>query len=156
MNMRFTEILHKFENRRTGKTTAVAEWAKKMNGVVVCFSHEDAKRVQREFGVEAISVYETEKARWLRKPVIFDSTATEEIERHYVGKIIHLEKEIRGLIEDNRVLKNENYFSDREIETLKNELVESRVNALGLTRGFDKHPEWYDGECECTKCLSYK
>jgi hypothetical protein len=76
-------------SRGLGVTTGLAELAKKLNMTVVSFSLQEAKRVRKDHGVEAVSIEDGERLRgtlrgYLLEPVAVArllSQATAQLER---------------------------------------------------------------------------
>lgn len=44
------------QDRQTGRTTLVARAAKELDGIVIAHNHDDAKRIERQYGVTARSM----------------------------------------------------------------------------------------------------
>lgn len=61
--------------RRSGKTTALAKACKEANGLMLCFSAQEAARVAREYGVRTASVECPELVMGQDHPVLIDSSA---------------------------------------------------------------------------------
>lgn len=70
-----TTIFKRKVNRRIGKTYNVAQLAKKLDAVMICYNAQDAKIIKKEYGVDTISVGEVEKLRGSNKPVLIDQDA---------------------------------------------------------------------------------
>jgi len=74
-----------FGPRVCGRTTAIAEAAKKIGALVVCAHHRHARFVNSEHGVETTSIDTLERATiGMRTPVIWD---------HYAAECLYLENE---------------------------------------------------------------
>ena len=71
--------------RRSGKTTAICEAAKKIGAIVIVHNREEAKRVSKEYGVKTISY--NENLRPLHGPFLVDSTAVGFAAMEYEGQL---------------------------------------------------------------------
>ncbi len=65
----YGEFLH----RQAGKTHKAVEWAKKYDGVIICFSHQEARRLQKDYGVHAESFRSAYRLNGSNRPFIVDN-----------------------------------------------------------------------------------
>jgi hypothetical protein len=68
---------------RTGKTTAICEAALKIGATVVTGTEREARRITKEFGVEAISVRQWHLTHGVDKPFLFDTYGVAEMASDY-------------------------------------------------------------------------
>lgn len=76
--MRYNVILDALflpENRRIGKTTIAAAFAKKVGGILVSFNSISARQIEKEHGVETRSIQLMDFIKGIHKPIIFDQDA---------------------------------------------------------------------------------
>lgn len=85
--------------RRTGRTTAICEAAKKIGATVLAANYQHKKYLE-QFGVNAIPVDNEEAIECVAGPILFDHYTLERVFAEY-------EKEISGLVQENRKLCNE-------------------------------------------------
>jgi hypothetical protein len=64
--------------RKSGRTTALAEWAKKNNGIIVCATAAQAEEIGKTHGVRAMTLFKLIQDG-VTKPWIPDTTAFEAI-----------------------------------------------------------------------------
>lgn len=87
-----------YSQRRFGKTTAAVELVRKVDGVLLCATADEAARVSREHGVRAVSI-QLYDPRGRQDPIVVDQDA---FAREMLGLLRHLEDVCRryGELED--------------------------------------------------------
>lgn len=83
--------------RQVGRTTALAEACKKINGVLVVHHSEEAKRVARDFCVKACILEELFRLRGVKVPAVLDSTAVMSLAFEHMREVEEYEKKLRQL-----------------------------------------------------------
>ena len=110
--------------RGAGHTTAVCKAAKLAGAIVVTYNSVEARRLKRDYGVEAVAYYELEKLMGSRKPVLFDPTAVVCAARHERSQD---ENRIERLEQDKKsLMKNARFFDAARLreQAKRNEAVE--------------------------------
>jgi hypothetical protein len=86
--------------RGSGRTTVMADAAKKIRGYLVVRNHNERERVEREHGLPCVSIYESERMRGIGGPVLFDPDAVGLICADYDRAMYALQAELRKAKED--------------------------------------------------------
>lgn len=73
MKADWTNVIH--NARGAGKTTAMVEAVKKINGVLVVRNRDEAQRLRKAHGIMALTISEAEKSYGVTRPILFDPDA---------------------------------------------------------------------------------
>lgn len=87
-------------DRQRGRTTVMAEAARKINGYLVVRNRNEAERVEREHGAPCISIFESEKMRGRMGPILFDPDAVGMICAEYDRQIYELGGQLQRVKDD--------------------------------------------------------
>jgi hypothetical protein len=116
--MNFSLIFNR--DRRTGRTTAIADAARSIGAIVLAASFEDAVRITKQHGVPATNIMRGEALLQADGPFLADHYAVEQVCLQYEVTIDRLTKQLA----DTRALVHE--INDRHA-TRSDELIAARA-----------------------------
>lgn len=99
------DALHRFENRRIGKTYAAAEFTKKVQGLLVTFNMQSAKQIKYQFHVDTVSIQNMNSTLGSNKPIIFDQDAFTVVIDEAINLHIQLQAAEEKLNREERVIE---------------------------------------------------
>lgn len=78
---------------RTGKTTAICKAAKEIGATVVTGTSQEAKRLEKEYGIKALAVETAVRSRGKTGPILFDTFGVSRICELYENEIYRLKEQ---------------------------------------------------------------